>query len=142
MPLETWKEYKAVIRSAPEGFRHLLSENTPVSKLQRSSIPTGPGVYFVYLNRSKRPHYIGSSKNLRRRVCDQLLKGRTHTYWYHMTDLWKKIRKRNRLRHVSKHWSMRYCSTSTEVEALALEYIAKVAFRPKYDELLEQYRSK
>lgn len=122
---------KLGVKLGQQGLTSLLRKpRVPFSKLKSEMVPKAPGVYLVY--EGNEPVYVGSSKNLRRRVLYQLLGARKH----YLASQMIKYRFHSKPRfqaHLIAHCSIRYIETEGVEEVHWLERFITGVIRPIYN---------
>jgi len=122
---------KSGVRVGRNGLINLLNEpRVQFGKLTPDVIPKAPGVYLVY--EGDEPVYVGSSKNLRRRVRYQLLGARKH---YLATQMIRyRFHSKHKFQvHLMTQCSVRYMDTEGADEAKWLEKFVAGVIRPIYN---------
>ncbi|MEM2892311.1 MAG: hypothetical protein QXJ32_07420, partial [Thermoplasmata archaeon] len=102
------ERYNSGLEAGRKALRDLLYEPlVTFAELKSSLVPAAPGIYLVY--EDGEPSYAGSTSDLRRRICYDLLPANDdHHLAYHMT---KHMFDNNQDRckaHLKAHCSVRY----------------------------------
>ena len=119
------------IETGKQNIQSLLNKpRIRFGELELNILPRAPGVYLIYEKND--PVYVGSSTNIRRRVCYQLFNARNHYFASHLIryKFHNKVRFKD---YLIRQCAVQYMETDGADEAKWIERFVAGAIRPIYN---------